>query len=649
MLPLAAMCLALALAALPLAGKVLGLALAGFLAALAARVLAQHRSARLPALPLKLLLLAAGLGGVQQGFGTLVGPEPGLSVLLVLSALKVLETESPRDFQVIALVGYFLCLCGLFFSQELLLWLYVAAVAALITMALVCFHRGRGALGGSLRLTGTLLLQAAPVAAILFLLFPRGYTGFRFQFGRAILGNQGISDRLDPGSVSSLAQRDTVVLRAEFPDGTIPSEEDMYWRGAVLWESRGLSWTRGAPLSRELRRGQLGGAAIRQRISLQPHGERWVFALDRPRTEPPKTMAMPGGHLQSDRPITSTYHYTVESQPENRETRLPLDHVEAGLAVPAGLSTAVRALAASWTANAQSPREIVAAGLRHFRTERFTYTLDPGMYGEDGLDDFLFRRRAGFCEHYAATFATLMRAAGLPARIVVGYHGGQYNAVGHYIIVRQYHAHAWCEVWVAGSGWLRVDPTDAIAPERVSSSLAAALRPTPERTAATGAGDDAWWRTATGQLGLAWDSINYRWELHVQNFDEEQQRTLLAKFGFGVPPFLWLLMWSALAVGVALALLVMWQRLLRDVARDPVGRDYEQLCARLAAAGVERAPWEGALTFTARAARAFPEYAAMLHRCGELYAALRYARTPPESREFTAAVRTLVVGQFRRN
>jgi hypothetical protein len=349
---------------------------------------------------------------------------------------------------------------------------------------------------------------------------------------------------------------------------------------------------------------------------------------------------MPGGYLQSERPITSNFHYLVESQPENRETRLPLDHAEAGLALPAELTPAVRALAASWTASAQTPRDIVSAGLRHFRTERFTYTLDPGMYGADALDDFLFRRRAGFCEHYAAAFTTLMRAAWLPARIVVGYHGGQYNSVGHYIIVRQYHAHAWCEVWLAGAGWLRVDPTDAIAPERVSSSLATALRPSPERTGTTGVSDTAWWRTATGQLGLAWDSISYRWDLHVQNFDEDQQRTFLASLGFSIGSRLRMLLWSALGAGLLLALLVAWHHLPRGRNGDAALRAYERLCARLAAAGVTREPAEGPVAFTTRAASAFPAHAATLRRCGELYAALRYARTPPPPREFAEAVRT---------
>jgi transglutaminase-like putative cysteine protease len=642
-LPLTSVCAGVGLATLPLLGKVVGWVAWLLFAALLAQLLLHRRSRRLPSLPVKLLLFGLGVGAIAVTFGTLIGPEAGLSVLLLLVALKVLETKTARDFQVLALLGYFLCLCGLFFAQELLLWLFLAGIVVLLTMGLIAFHRAGGGLARSLRLSFILLLQALPVTALLFVFFPRGYSGYRFQFSRSILGNQGISDRLEPGSIAALAQSDAIVFRAEFPDGTIPSSEDMYWRGAVLWRSAGLTWTRGPQLSLERRTGQLGGPPIKQRISLQPHGERWIFALDRPAGDLRTAPLQPGGYLQSVRPIFNTFHYTIESQPENRETRLPLDQVETAQALPAQLSPEAKALAASWTATAASGREIVAAGLRYFRTERFSYTLEPGTYGENGLDEFLFKRRTGFCEHYAAAFATLMRAAGLPSRIVVGYHGGQYNSLGHYVIVRQYHAHAWCEVWLPNYGWLRVDPTDAIAPERVSASFGPLREGSTTTAGAAGGGTNAasWWRSASNQAGLAWDSINYRWDLHVQNYDEDQQRTLLARLGFARFSWLGTLLWSGLAVLVLLAIVALWLRRPTRFRGDAVSRGYERLCRRLATAGVAREPWEGPLGFTERAALAFPQHAALLHQAGQLYAAIRYARTPPETREFVAIVRGL--------
>lgn len=644
-LPLAGMCAALALAVLPIASQAAGWAVAGFGAALAARLLLHRRAARLPSTPVKLLLLAAGVGVVAARFGTLVGPAPGLSVLLVLIALKVLETQRARDLQVLALVGYFLCLCGLFSSQELLLWVGLAGIAGLITATLLFFHRGgqRASIGPAARTSGLLLAQALPLALLLFVLLPRATSSFRFQFGRSILGQQGMSDRLDPGSVAGLVRSDEVVFRVEFPGDAVPSLYGMYWRGMVLWQCDGLRWSRGEHLSMERSPRQLAGGVVAQRISLQPHGAHWLFALDRPRGETRGAILQPGGYLQSVRPIFQTLHYAVESQPENREARLPLDHVSAALALPPDLSPAVRALAASWTATARSGREIVAAAQRHFRTERFSYSLEPGTYGEDGLEDFLFRRREGFCEHYAAAFATLMRAAGLPARVVAGYHGGQFNDVGHYMIVRQYHAHAWCEVWLAGSGWVRVDPSDSIAPERMRSPLGGAdgRRATEPGALAGGTGAHGWWRLGASQLAFAWDAINYRWDLHVQSYDEDQQRTLLSLLGFRDFRWTTLLLWSGGAGLLLLALLALVQRRPRRPPPDPIVAPYAQLCRRLAAAGLSRAAAEGPQRFIERAAGTWPEHAPALRHCGALYTALRYGPAPGSPRELAAAVRAL--------
>ena len=644
MLPLAGVCAGLLLAAIPLFERVVNWAAGFFCVALLTRLVLHHRSRRLPSFAVKALLFALGVGGIAATFGTLIGPEPGLSILLLLVGLKVLETDTMRDFQVLALLGYFLALCALFFAQDLLLWFYVSGIVALLTVSLIVFHRGAGP-GGvvrAVRLGGALFLQALPIAALLFLFVPRISGGFRFQFSRAILGQQGISDRLEPGSVASLARSDAIVFRAEFPDGTIPASDDMYWRGSVLWRCEGLTWFRGQAVSLE-RTGHLAGPVILQRISLQPHGERWMFALDRPSADLKIATLQPGGYLQSVRPVLNTTHYVVASQPENREARLPFDQMEAALALPAGLSPEAQALVASWQAGAASGRAIVEAALRHFRREQFTYTLEPGTYGERGLDEFLFQRRAGFCEHYAAAFATLMRAAGLPARIVVGYHGGEYNAIGPYVIVRQYNAHAWCEVWLAGSGWLRVDPTDAIAPERVSADLGLRGADGAAETGAAGRGTDGVspWRKAARQLSLAWDSINYRWDLHVQNFNEDQQRTFLARLGLGYVPWPAILLWSGLAVVVLLALCGIWLRSPARLSGDAAARGYDRLCRRLAAAGLAREPWEGPLAFTERAACAFPAHAAVLRRAGQLYAALRYAEKPPAPAEFVGAVRGL--------
>ena len=641
MAPLALACTGLALAGVPLASRVAGWVNALLAVAIVVRLVLNRRAQRLPSLPTKLLLLASGALGVAATFGSIVGVGAGLSILLLLVSLKLLETETVRDFQVLTVLGYFLALCDLFFSQDLLAWLYVALVLTVLTAGLVRFHRRAGAcgLGEAGRTACTLLLQALPVAALLFLFTPRAYLGIPFRFASSLLGTQGMTDRLAPGDLASLVLNDAVAFRAGFPDGTLPAPADMYWRGPVLWRGEGFKWGQGARLSLEALRGRLAGAAIRQRISMAPSGGRFLFALDRPESASANAVFQFGGWLKSERPIQNTLQYEAVSRTENREAVLALDHRDAALELAAPPSPEVRALAAAWRAGAANERAVVANALRYFRTEPFTYTLEPGTYGADGLEEFLFRRRAGFCEHYAAAFATVMRVAGVPSRIVVGYRGGEF-APGDYAIVRQNCAHSWCEVWIAGSGWLRVDPTEAIAPERVSQSLAPHLQTRGAQAAAGGGAQAAWrWSDIPRQLGLVWDSVNYHWDLHVLNFDEDRQRSFFAWAGLGRFRWIEILGWSALAATALLALVALWLRRPARFRTDAVTRGYERFCKRLAAAGVAREPWEGAMGFSERAARAFPEHAAALQRIGALYAALRYARTPGPVAEFAAAVR----------
>ena len=643
--PLVGMCLCLLLAATPLFSRVAIWAAALLLVSAGARLHMNRRAARLPSLALKVVVFGLSAGGVALTYGTMVGVEPGMSVLIVLLALKVIETNGERDFQVLALLGYFLCLCALFFSQDLLLWLYVGAVFVLITATLVRFHRGAVAGGAArpIRIAATLLLQALPIIILLFVFFPRTSTGFRFQFSRSLLGTGGMSDRLSPGSISSLALSEDIAFRVDFPDGTTPPISQMYWRGAVLWRGDDLTWVAGPPLPLERRTGQLGGPAIRQRISLQPHGGRWIFALDRPTGDQARFEFMPGGYLLNPRLIFNPLYYEIISRPENHELALPADQMRAALAPAVRASPEVLALVEGWRRGAAGGREIVERALHHFHEEKFSYSLSPGTYGKDALDDFLFQRRVGFCEHYAAAFATLMRVAGLPSRVIIGYHGGELNRMGNYVIVRQSDAHAWTEVWLQDSGWVRVDPTEVIAPDRISSGLASFLQTRGaggERGGGNNSDTAIGWRDLMRELRLGWDGINYQWELHVLNFDEDTQRAFLAHLGLDGR---WSEVsgWSAGFIAVLLGALSLWLRRPGRVRQDEAGGAWSEFCRTLAAAGVPREPWEGPLQFGERAAAAFDGHRTAIMAIADLYARARYAAAPPSAGELTAAVRAM--------
>jgi len=644
--PLIAVIVGLTMAAAPLFSKVAALGAGLFLIACAARMFINWRLARLPSTEVKVLLFGAGVGVVALRYGSVLGIEPGLTVLLLLVSLKLLETNSVRDFQVITLLGYFLALCDLFFSQDLILWLYVATAFMILTAALVRFHCGWHGMGYGRAswLAARMFLQGLPLMGILFLFFPRTDGGLRFQFGQPLSNTNGMSDQLSPGSISTLALNDEVAFRAEFPDGHMPPMATMYWRGLVLWDGDNLTWNVGPPLPGESRKGELRGPSIRQRISLQPHGDRWLFALDRPASDVNGANYIAGDCLQSIHSIRSTFLYEIISRPENREASIPQFQRIASLQKPPSISPAVQRLVKAWRASAADDRELVQMAMKYFRDERFVYTLDPGTYPRQGaLDEFLFSRRKGFCEHYAAAFGTLMRVAGIPSRVVIGYHGGEFNQMGRYMIVRQSDAHAWCEVWIKDRGWLRVDPTDMIAPDRLGSGFDSYLEAHPADPAAASRVSTTvlGWREVMREARLAWDSINYEWDLWVLNFDQDNQRNFLSMIGLRDVKWTEILIGAALTILLALTLLGLLLRRPGRAPSDPVGRWYARFCQAAEAGGVRRESWEGPKDFGDRAAASFPAQAAEIREITSFYVQFRYAAKPPLLGDFVKAVRAL--------
>ena len=300
--------------------------------------------------------------------------------------------------------------------------------------------------------------------------------------------------------------------------------------------------------------------------------------------------------------------------------------------MPASISPAVRELAQSWSAQNSNPRAIVNSALQFFRAQGFRYSLSPGEYGKNDLEAFLFHRRVGFCEHYAASFATLMRLAGVPARVVVGYLGGEYNDLGGFVLVRQSDAHAWCEVWLADSGWTRVDPTTVVAPGRASLDLDSFLA----RNAATGelnTRQNAFvaqlFRSAIfTNVRLAWETLSYEWDTRLLGFDADVQEVFLDSIGIANRgPFF--LVVEIVIVAVALLLAYTgWMQLRTRSRRDRARGLYDRFCRKIARLGVRRDPWEGPSDFSRRAAQSLPDEAERIREISNIYIALRYA---PES------------------
>jgi hypothetical protein len=609
-----------------------------FLFALALKFWMEPKGYRLRFALWKLMLTGAALFAIFGSYGSLKGLEPGVSLLIVLMSLKILEAHTAREFLIMVLMGWVLCLCGFFLCQDFPIALCLLIAFALLVVALIQFHRGSspGAVWPPLWKTGGLLFQAAPLVVLLFVLFPRLNTGLRFEFRSINSARSGFSDRLSPGEIAALASSSEIAFRAEFPGSKTRPPGPLYWRGVVMWHCDGLEWHAPSEMvsaSRSTSQFPMRNI-IRQRITLAPHGARWMFALDRPFEIPPGTILARGDYLWSIQTIRKARRYEVVSSPGAAAKEWAPDERRRALEVPESISPAARELAQSWTEQNSNPRAIVNSALQFFGTFGFRYSLSPGEYSKNDLDQFLFYRRVGFCEHYAASFATLMRLAGVPARVVVGYLGGEYNDLGHFFLVRQADTHAWCEVWLPDSGWTRVDPTSAVAPGRASLDLNSFL----ERRIASGQMEAR--RSAfltqlarsalftNVRLGL--ETLSYEWDTRLLAFDADVQEVLLESIGLGNRgPFVLVLEILILAIAL-LVIYFGWMQFRTRSRADRAKALYERFCQKVARLGVRRDLWEGPSDFSRRAAQLLPNESERIRQISTTYIALRYAPAPAE-------------------
>ena len=597
-----------------------------FLAAVATRTLFLLRGWRLPG-PLVLLLLALlGVGNVLFNYPIIFSGETTIALMTSMVGLKLLELRSRRDLYIVVFVGYFLLVTQLLFQDGMAMLGYVSLLTVGLTAVLVEANRIEPS-PTPLRPLATasfLLIQALPVMVVMFLFFPR-LSGPIWSLAGPAQSSTGMSDRITPGSISELALSREVAFRADF-DGPLPPPPLRYWRGPVLWDSSSRSWSSGAPLTEPPNPPTATGAPLRYTITLEPTDQRWLFALDLPVTVPEKTVQLADYQLRSLQPVSSRILYRVTSQLRYNTGTLSDKARQRGLQLPANITPRMRALVASWEAEGGNRASIVMRALRYFRNEPFYYTLRPPPLTENPVDQFLFESRRGFCEHYASAFATLMRIAGIPTRVVVGYQGGEYNPMGGYLIVRQSDAHAWTEVWLAGQGWVRVDPTAAVAPERIEQPFefdpVAATGPvgTPIRFEINA----TWAQRLLRQMRLGVDAVNASWHRWVLGYSQQRQSQLMDLLGLSFLHRRGLAITMILFTSVVVAILgiFIWRQGHQLV--DPVQKEYLRFCARLKKRGLERHANEGPLDFGERIEKRWPDQRTAVAHIIRLYIKLRY-------------------------
>ena len=594
-----------------------------------------RQNERLPARWLLTALVLLAVAGIGWQFRTLLGRDSGVALLVLFMAMKPMEMHSRRDAIVVVMLGFFLLLTHYFYSQSIPTGLWLLSATGLLVATLIRVHGGAQPLRIVLRQAGLMLLQAVPIMLAAFLLFPR-VSGPLWGLPRdAYSGLTGLSDQMAPGSLNNLIQSGDIAFRVQF-DGKAPLQSRLYWRGPVLERFDGLTWSaiprRRPPASATPSiETQTGSPSIRYVSTLEAHNQRWLLALDLPVAIPDNSTLMSTFEVRSREPVVARTRFTFTSVTDFHaglgETR---EMLQAALQLPPNKNPRSQALAATWRAEYESPEQIAAAALRNFREEAFFYTLQPPLLGQNTVDDFLFASRRGFCEHYASAFVFLMRAAGVPARVVTGYQGGEINPVDGYLTVRQSDAHAWAEIWIDGKGWQRVDPTAAVAPSRIERGIGAAL-PANDPLPALVRLDTDWLRN----LRNRWEATNNAWNQWVLGYNPERQRDLLSRLGLHEPDWQKMTWALAMVCAVLLAIVTVWT-LYQKRSGTPAQRAWLAYCDRLRRLGVPRKSWEGPLDFAVRLAgmaEKRPEFAAIARLTREAaghFADLQYGASQPE-------------------
>ena len=576
-------------------------------------------------MPSKWLLftIAGGaIGGIYLHYGRLLGRDSGVALLVVMLVLKLLEMVALRDAMILVFLCYFVVITNFLYSQSITMAAYLLIVVWVVTATLIGFQFRQQQPGYryQFRSAGVLLMQSLPLMLVLFVLFPR-ISGPLWSMPQDTLsGTTGLSDEMSPGSVSKLLTSDAIALRASFRSA-MPRPNELYWRGPVMWDFDGYSWTAARFSSRSPHTVERLGPMIDYTVTVEPHSRRWLFALDLPAAAPEPARLTGDFQLLNPGPVTRRTRYNMISYPEWRENdELPPAERRRGLALPAGSNPRTATMAAELRKKASDDDTYIQAVLAIFREQNFYYTTTPPLLGANPVDQFLFSTRAGFCEHYASAFTVLMRAGGIPARIVTGYQGGEINYVGAYLTVRQADAHAWTEVWLNGRGWTRVDPTAAVSPSRVEAGVAAA-GPQSELLSRQLRGEYEWLQRAR----MTWDSVTNSWNQVVLEYTQERQLQLMERLG--VDEVSWQKLASLmfiLATSVTLVVGVLMLYRLRGRRTDPVIKAYARFCDKLARHGVARRPSEGPQDYAERAGARLPALQSQIEALIARYIDLRY-------------------------
>ena len=593
-----------------------------------------------PGIVTKALAILVSVVGVYVSQGTLIGLDSAVLLLLLLFMLKLLEMRDPRDALVVIYLGFFLVATAFLFNQSILLALYQCGSMLVLIAALVGLQQtsGRNDPGRALRTGAMLLMQAIPLMLVLFLVFPRiGPLWAVNSPGQQ--ARTGLSESMAPGDVANLAQSGELAFRANF-EGPIPAHAQLYWRAMTLSQFDGRRWRHaavasgGAPGNLEL-----NGPSVSYRVVTGASHQPWLFSLRGATSTTDDVVLTRDFMLRARRPVAQTTAYNATSWPESQLDPQGLDALQRRLylALPDGSDPRTREWARTLRRQYPDDAELIQAMLQHFNREPYHYTLRPDTLGEHTNDEFLFDTRRGFCSHFAGAMTFALRAAGVPARIVAGYQGGEINPRGNHVLVHQFDAHAWVEAWLPDRGWISVDPTFQVAPERIERGLQEALREEGsflQDSPLSGARyrNIGW----VNNIRLAWDDVNYRWQLHVLGYESERQLDFFRRW-FGTADWQRIGVIALVTAALVTLPLALWTLRPQKRSNDPRRRAWNRLNRRLGRLRLQARDGEGPRDWHARLIRALPGQKAELDAFFDEYVRQTYAHPIPSVDKVSAA------------
>ncbi|MDJ0700645.1 MAG: DUF3488 and transglutaminase-like domain-containing protein [Woeseiaceae bacterium] len=592
-----------------------------FFACAGVRYVIERRRMRLPSTWVRGLLALMCFVGVWLTYSTISGVGPGSALLAIMAALKLLETRKRRDQFVLLFIAVFLVMASLLRDQFLWSIPYLVVGVTLIMTAWLRMSASESmAAMASVRTTSRLMLYALPLAMAMWVFFPRLSVPFWSVPIDTSRGSSGLSDTMSPGDISSLSLSDAVAFRVRFA-GDVPVPRDRYWRGLVLRNFNGRTWAAADPIvdPRPGERIEFLGEPIDYEVTLEPTNQRWIFALELPSSWSLRDSFMTRRNLvTSILPVDQRIAYKARSYPGFRSD-LDLSELAKSwnMLLPESGNRRTRDLARSMRAAAGSDRDFIRAVLNMFNREEFYYTLEPPPLGSNPVDRFLFDTRQGFCEHYASAFSVMLRAAGIPTRVVVGYQGGELNPLGGHMVVRQSDAHAWAEAWLDGEGWVRFDPTAAVAPERVEIGISEALL--------SGIGQ-SWGFSSSSRLvyqfEMAVDLVNAKLDEWILGYGPENQNRLMEWLGMEDPSWRKMML-TLIGVVVVMILIISYLLFLRyqPPKVDEAAALYQRYVRKT---GVVPRTGETAVEFAERAKRAGKVSESDVMRITSRYMATRY-------------------------